>query len=415
MTAEPIMLKEWKEVPIGANTPITEPSAQRIHALAERTSRRLRGRPSIITRTARPSLRAGQVVGVLTTPDVTIEILPKIDADSDTELRHSLVRMLAIARNLPIADHELTPLSIQHDNLLEILIRVFSKRLRTAVRRGLSHRYVGTEDDLPRLKGKLDVQRQFSRNVVRPDRLACRFDEFSPDTPLNRVLKAAIVRLIKLSDSHDNKRILIELLARFDDVSEIAILPQQRISLDRTNRSFHQLYHHAKLLLSGEWQSTTSGNIEGFSLLFPMNELFEEYIGRSLKIALPSMTVELQHSSYHAIRWPEKRFLLKPDIVINGNIIIDTKWKKLKLKSEKRHFGIEQADIYQLLAYARAYEAKRIVLLYPWHRDLDQSQAGIYQQWRSAGDDTPFDIATVDVSRSNREVRETLRSIVNSS
>lgn len=408
-------IKEWEELSIGKSGQLVDRDAQRLHKLAERIKGRLKGRPAVLTRTATPGLKAGQVVGVLTTPSATVEILPKIDAEDDRSLRQSLVRMLAVARKLPIADHDLAPLEIQHENLLEVLIRIFSNRLHSAIRRGLPHRYIDHEDDLPRLKGKLNVKRQFSRNAVRPDRLACAFDEFSPDTPLNRVLKAAVVLLVAVSKSASNQRKLIESLARFDAVSDSPDPLRERVMLDRTNRTFHQLYEMTRLLLAGDWQSTTTGRVEGFSLLFPMNELFEEYIGRSLKFALPSMNVVLQQQSHHAINSPGKRFNLMPDIVVDGNVIIDTKWKRLRPESEKRHFGVEQDDIYQLLAYARAYSAKRVILLYPWHRDLDQQWAGIYQQWRTAGDSTPFDIATVDVSQPKKVVQKTLQSIVTNS
>ena len=406
---------EWQELTIGKSGSLAVGEAQRVHTLAERISTRLKGRPPVLTRTAKPSLKAGQVVGILTTPDVSVEILPKIDTDDDHTLRKSLIRMLAVSRNLPIADSELARLDIQHENLLEVLIRVFADYLYSAIRRGLPHRYIGQEDDLPRLKGKLNVKRQFSHNAVRPDRLACAFDEFSPDTPLNRVLKAAVVRLVAVSKSATNQRKLTESLARFDGVSDTSEPLRERVMLDRTNRTFHQLYEMARLLLAGDWQSTTTGRVEGFSLLFPMNELFEEYIGRSLKTALPSMSVELQQQSHHAINSPSKRFNLRPDIVVDGNVIIDTKWKRLLPEGEKKHFGVEQADIYQLLAYARAYDAKRVILLYPWHKDMNQEQAGVFQRWRAAGDCIPFDIATVDVSQSKDEVRRTLQRIVNHS
>lgn len=406
-------IKEWEELSIGKSGQLVDRDAQRLHKLAERIKGRLKGRPAVLTRTATPGLKAGQVVGVLTTPSVTVEILPKIDAEDDRSLRQSLVRMLAVARKLPIADHDLAPLEIQHENLLEVLIRLYANRLHSAIRRGLPHRYIGQEDDLPRFKGKLNVKRQFSHNAVRPDRLACAFDEFSPDTPLNRVLKAAVVRLAAISKSASNQRMLIESLARFDAVSDSPDPLRERVMLDRTNRTFHQLYEMARLLLAGDWQSTTTGRVEGFSLLFPMNELFEEYIGRSLKIALPSMNVVLQQQSHHAINSPSKRFNLQPDIVVDGSIIIDTKWKRLLPESEKKNFGVEQDDIYQLLAYSRAYGVKRVILLYPWHKDMNQEQAGVFQRWRTAGDSIPFDIATVDVSRSKDEVKQTLQRIVN--
>ena len=402
---------EWKHLPIGSKGGLKDSDAQRVHTLAERISSRLRGRPPILTRTAKPSLRAHQVVGILTTPRLNVEILPKIGAENEFALRKSLVRMLAVAKNLPIADHEVTQLGIQHENLLEVLIRIFSNRLRTAVRRGLPHRYIHVEDNLPRLKGKLNIQRQFSQNAVRPDRLACIFDEFSADTPLNRILKATVVRLINVSNSEANIRVLTELYSRFDEVGESPDPLRERVMLDRTNRTFHQLYALAKLLLSGDWQSTTTGRVEGFSLLFPMNELFEEYIGRSLKTALPSRSVELQQKSRCAIERPSHRFWLQPDIVVDSNIIVDTKWKQLR--PDDRNFGVEQADIYQMLAYARAYNAKRVILLYSWHRGLE-AEPGIYRQWQATGTSMPFDIATVDVTWRNDAIRGTLRKIVGS-
>ena len=106
------------------------------------------------------------------------------------------------------------------------------------------------------------------------------------------------------------------------------------------------------LILARDWQSTTTGLSEGFSLLFPMNDLFEEYIGRCLKVALSPRDVQLQHKAHFAIKAPERRFQLRPDIVIDGNIIVDTKWKQLD--TGKQNFGVQQADIYQLLAYANA-------------------------------------------------------------
>ncbi|MDE0509502.1 MAG: McrC family protein [Gammaproteobacteria bacterium] len=408
-----IRLKEWGELFIGKKREISELNARRIHALAERISQRLPGKPPVLTRTAKPTLRAGQVVGVLSTPSVNVEILPKVHTENDPNLRYSLVRMLAVARKLPIADHELAALSTQTENLLEILIRIFADRLSAAVRRGIPHRYISIEEELPRLKGKLDIKRQFSRNAVRPERFACKFDEFSADTPLNRLLKTAVARLLKISGSPANRRVLTELLARFDEVSDSLDPLREKVTLDRTNRMFHQLHAMAKLLLNGDWQSTSSGRVEGFSLLFPMNDLFEEYVGRSLKFALSTRNVELQNRQYHAIiDSPDNRFQLKPDIVVDGNIIVDTKWKELG--QEQKNFGVKPSDIYQLLAYARAYSAKSVILLYPWHENLKQQHAGIYKQWQAAGDSAPipFDIATVDVSKSNADVRKTLREIL---
>ena len=103
----------------------------------------------------------------------------------------------------------------------------------------------------------------------------------------------------------------------------------------------------------------------------------------------------------------ERLFALRPDIVVDGDIVIDTKWKQLK--AGETTLGVSQADVYQMLAYARAYRARRLVLLYPWHRDLPK--AGRLRRWKVAKSETTLEIAAVDVGRPEG-VGETLRQIV---
>ena len=338
-----------------------------------------------------------------------MEILPKIGGERDGAVRRALTRMLAVAWGLPVAESAPALLATQREDLLEVVVRLFAERLLTAVRRGLPHRYRRWEDDLPLLRGKLDVRRQFVRHAIRTDRLACTFDELSVDTPLNRVLKATVARLASVSRSAANQRRLAELVARFEFVGDSSNPMREHVRLDRTNSAFHRLHILARLLLAGDWQSTTTGGDEGFALLFPMNDLFEEFIGRSLRVALAPRSVCLQHTGRYALQDQQKQlFALRPDIVVDKNTIVDTKWKILK--PDEPNLGVNQSDIYQMLAYARAYNARRLVLLYPWHENL--MAPGIYRRWHVAGTSTTFDIATVDVGRPD-SVRDELVEIMN--
>ena len=143
-------------------------------------------------------------MGVLVIPGrKTLEILPKIDG-GDEDVRVALVRMLAVAWELRLFAGEFASFRTQHHDLLELLIRLFAERLLVVVRRGLPRRYVALKEDLKLLRGSLDVIRQFTHLAVRPDLLACQFSELSEDTPLNRVLKAAVARLASLAQSPVN-------------------------------------------------------------------------------------------------------------------------------------------------------------------------------------------------------------------
>ena len=403
-----LQIREWGSLPIGPQC-VTEDVAKRLVSVAARAKISLRVPQPVLAFAGQPpthTLKAGQVVGVLAVPDATLEILPKVDG-AIGEVRTALVHMLATAWDLSVAEGELTSLSTQRDNLLELLIGVFARRLLKAVQRGLPRRYVGHEEDLPRLRGRLDVKRQFTHLLTRPDRLACRFEELSEDVPLNRVLKAAVTLLRRMVRTPGNTRLLAELAARLAFVGQSPAPLQESVRLDRTNTAFHDLHRLACVFLAGDWQTTNLGDAPGFALLFPMNDLFERFVARKLQVAVPDVVVQQQE--HHALMDDDKGlFALVPDIVVAGDTIIDTKWKTLKV--QHRTLDVSQPDVYQMLAYANAYKAKRLILLYPWYDDF--GDPGIMRRWTVSGSSVPFEIATVDVGKPN-DVAAQLRSIVN--
>ena len=403
---ETATVREWGHLTIGEGG-VSEPTARRLSLLSERASRRLRVPQPVLARTVRPSLQAGQVVGILAVPELSVEILPKSDRP-DRAVRKALVHMLSVAYGLPVADGELARLGSQDETLLEFLVGVFADRLLAAVRRGLPHRYRLRQEDLPLLRGKLDIRRQIARHVVRPDLLACSFDELSVDTPLNRVLKAAVMRLRSVTRHAANARRLAELSARFEFVGESPDPLREPVELDRTNIAIHRLYAWSRLFLSGDWQSTTTGANAGVALLFPMNDLFETFVGRVMRSVLAPGSTRLQHSGRYALTARDQSvFALRPDIVVDSDTVIDTKWKTLD--PDDRVVGVEQSDVYQMLAYAHAYEARRVVMLYPWHPGLPAP--GIYRRWNIAGTTIAFDIATVDIGQPD-SVPTALREII---
>ena len=402
---ETTTVREWGHLAIGEGG-VSELIARRLSLFSERATRQLRVPQPVLVRTTRPSLQAGQVVGVLAVPGASVEILPKIDRPDGT-VRKALVHMLSVAYGLRVADSEFALLATQERTLLEFLVGVFADRLLMAVRRGLRHRYRHQQDDLSLLRGKLDIRRQITRHFLRRDILACRFDELSVDTPLNRVMKAAVVLLRSITRHAGNARRLAELSARFEFVGESADPLREPVALDRTNIAFHSLHAWSRLFLSGKWQGTTSGGNAGVGLLFPMNDLFETFVGRVMQSALAPRSTLLQHTGCHALTARDQSlFALQPDIVVDNKIVIDTKWKELNSDDQ---VGVQSSDVYQMLAYAHAYEAKRVVMLYPWHPGLPAP--GIYRRWNISGTSIAFDIATVDVGQPDT-VPTVLREII---
>lgn len=405
-------VREWDYIPIEEPGPgsFSRAAADRVvECAAAVRSAGLDGERILVNHPKK--LRAQQVVGVIAADDVTLEILPKIDGnESDAAARRSLVHMLAVVLDLDIVEGALTDLGWQRDDLLEILIRLFCDRLFEALHRGLPRRYVPHEDDLAALRGRLDVKRQFTVLAASPQRLACRYDELSADIALNQIMKAAVTKLAKVARAPENQRRLAELSFAFADITALPVkaLPWHQVVIDRTNRSWAQLLSLAKLLLGDRFQTTSSGDVRGFSLLFEMNKLFEEFVGRSLARALSGTGFEVRLQGPRGyvladLETGQNRFATKPDITIAERgapvLVIDTKWKRLKGAIDDPKYGVGQADVYQMMAYAHVYRCERLLLLYPHHAGLGSEPAGLTCVHRINGtDDSRIGVATLSLS-----------------
>ncbi len=354
---------EWSSLPIGADG-INEAQAESLHLAAISAARRL-GVPQngVLARGFR-RLETKQVCGIIATPGITLEILPKLHGE-DGALRATLVRMLAVAFDVPLSEGQIAGMGAQDDDLLEAFINLYVTRLAQQTQAGLTRAYISEEDVLPKLRGSLDVRQQVARRAVDPSRLHCRFSEFSENTPLNRVLKTSLSHIASFVSSASLRRRIVSLTERFAEIPGSRDPLTERIVWTRMNERFRHAYTLARMFLEAEWQNTTSGHVGGVALLFPMNLLFERYVARWLQRVLPAGSVLLQRRRHALLQ--HGAYPLIPDIVIethDGPLIIDTKWKDIGDQSETDP-DVSQADLYQLASYGTVYGARRVILLYP--------------------------------------------------
>ncbi len=408
-------VREWDTLPHGdGEGSIPAHLASRLVALTKTSLFAGRGGGGVLE-DRRHELRARSVVGVIAAQGCSLEILPKIDVmqaegaeQQNAAIRKRLVHMLAVALDLKIEMGRITDLDWQRETLLEILIRIFCEKLTEAIRRGMPRRYLGHEDDLSALRGTLDLPRQFSRHASNPGRLACRFDDLSQDIALNQIMKAAVAHVFRMSRSPATQQRLRELAFVYADISDVPVpaLKWREVIIDRTNRAWQDLFGMAQLFLRSRYQTTSSGSGQGIALLFEMNALFEEYVGRLVTRALAGteLRVTLQGGRLFCLTSVENDralFQTKPDILIwqAGQVahVIDTKWKRISARIDDPKLGVSQGDVYQMMAYAHLYKSPKLTLLYPHHDGLGANE-GVQAQFRITGQETVVETASVDVA-----------------
>lgn len=316
-------------------------------------------------------ITAKNYIGVLTFNDGTaIEILPKIVStvpEHSQRAKKLVVDMLRSLTNVSYKSLQVTNVDIEKMPLLDIFIRMFLDEVFRLVKHGLRSSYETIAENRSFFKGKILFSEQLKHNFSHKERTFTEFDEFTPNCPENRLVKSTLMLLYKQTHSSRNKTDIKTLLAAFDNVPSST---DYTGDFSKAGKSYGTLLLWCQIFLTGKSFTSFSGSGVAFPLLFPMETLFERYAAVQLKKVLPAeeFLISIQDKTHYLFLSPSKKFLLRPDIVItrkcdNAIFICDTKWKLLS--SHTANLGISQADMYQMFAYQKKYNAKNITMLYP--------------------------------------------------
>ena len=314
-----------------------------------------------------------------------IQVLPKIDFGNDPdsgnkETKRVFLRMLRSMKDFPSKVFNDANLKMDRMTLYEIFINMYLQEVRTLVKHGIKSAYVAREDNLKFYKGKLMVNEQIKQNAAHGERFYVCYDEYLVDREENRLVKATLLKLQGITISAENQKEIRQLLTAFEMVSPSVNYQKDfsRVVIDRNTKDYDMLMRWSRVFLLNKSFTTFSGGHNARALLFPMEKVFESYVAQQLKKVLLDLEWEIstQGRGYYLFDSP-RQFALRPDIVItreNGiKIILDTKWKSL-VDKPRLNYGISQADMYQMYAYAKKYETPKIWLLYPVNDEMRAHQ-----------------------------------------
>ncbi len=347
-----------------------------------------------------------------------IQVLPKIDfskeEDTSNEVTKKLfLKMLRSMKDFPSKVFNDASLKVDRMNLYEIFINMYIQEVRQLVKHGLRSDYVEMEDNLKFYKGKLIVGKHIRANLAHKERFYVGFEEFHQNRPENRLIKATLEKLQKITTSAENSKEIRQLLVSFEMVKTSTAYEKDfsKVVIDRNTKDYENLMKWSKVFLINESFSTFSGSTNSRALLFPMESVYESYVAREMKKVFgPSgWEVSSQDKGHYLFVEPKRQFALRPDIVIrkgDKTIILDTKWKSL-INNETKNYGISQADMYQMYAYSKKYETSEIWLLYPLNREMrGHAPISFY-----SGDNTFVRLHFVDIENIEESLYDLLNKI----
>lgn len=313
-------------------------------------------------------LIAQQWVGNISFKGLNIEILPKIYGDVSREnLRNILIKMILLSHQSPVSRRVPGSAFFSKNSLVEILIDTFLDSLEKYTRAGIKHEYMKIDDNLSKIKGKIQFNKQFSRNLLTPSRFWCKYSKYSADNEINRFFKLCLTEMDKVTNDKLNKKrikYLFHFYREFKTINKFEII-NKKFVFNSVNQNAEESYIYGNLFLKSIFSTLSAGNVDINMLLFDMNKVYELFVYRIAHLKYGNSVFYQSSGNYllSSIEDKKKYISLRPDIIIkkeNGNkIIIDTKWK-IPVSF------IREIDAYQMNAYSTTIkDVEEVVLLYP--------------------------------------------------
>ena len=330
-------------------------------------------------------------VGVLKVGNISIEILPKflaknksgnkILSDENKEFQEikekvtkNLLYMLKKSKTLTFKEIDYATLDYTKE-FFEIYIKLFAKRLLKLLKVKHNKEYIKHQEELKFLKEKIEICK-YGRNPAKFHKIPCIYHERSMNTLINKTLKFTTFLMSRLTNDRENYKLLKRVNSHLDPVDLEFVKPEliKGIKFNRLNIEFKPFINFCKKFLQGCSFTLQASKLEFFSLLIPMERLFENFIGRIIKknyeSIVPSdlMNIPILQNKIGCLvsREDKEFFKLKPDITMERHekAILDTKYKILDIDQKYAH-KVSPQDIYQMYAYCNEFGANRCLLIYP--------------------------------------------------
>ena len=291
-------------------------------------------------------VRVSDAIGVIGVGDTQIVVEPKIPLDH-------LVFLLQQADQIPRIADQSTGLPIGA-SFHDLISRWFLASAEQLLRRGLLSDYSARFDDLRAARGRVQVLPTTRAVLTGRPVIHCEFDEFSIDSALNRILRAAASLTASSVGLESGLRLrATQLTSRIEPVT--ALRPSDlREGLDRRSAYYRDAITLARCIISGHAGTLGIGEVAAGTFLFRTPEAVEEGIRRILASELQGHC--RVHKTGLSISGARKR-RLNPDLVFNDNEAIgDVKYAVLGN-------GLKRSHIYQLTTFATGYRASSALLV----------------------------------------------------
>lgn len=319
------------------------------------------------------------------------------------------------------------------DQIADLIADILCRRVEERLNRGIPNGYVERSEVLSRVRGRIDLLRTERGQLLARAKMACRFEELSSDTPRNRFVLAALLKMMTLAESDQRRMRCRELV---QTMRRLGVSMSQQNAFDRSveaislcDRQDRPMLEAAKLAHELALPTESAGSrllTSPDHEIHWLRKLYEKAIAGLCEVHLSkngwkilpgrmlNWKISAQTSAISSI-FPS----MKTDIFMENQkkarrIIIDTKFNELLSRGWHRDETIRNSYVYQMYSYLRSQEdfvedslarTTAGVLLHPT----------VSKEFNEAVSIQDHDIwfATVNLAGSAQSIRDRILEIVN--
>lgn len=255
--------------------------------------------------------------------------------------------------------------------LVDLFAAVLVNGTNHLLRRGLAQGYETRSEDIPGVRGRVDIGQTVRRMLTVHGKSHCTMDELTVDILPNQILRATVVRLLSIPTLDRELKGSLRLLRReLAGISDTRLTKQsfRRIELQSNSRFYRFLLSICELVLDSTLLDEHSGDHRFRDFVRDpkkMAKLFENFVLNFYRIHKQDVTVGREHLRWDAASEtdPELSYLprMETDITLRTKsrlLVIDTKFYQAALQEHYDTQKIHSENLYQIFSYLKNLEVR---------------------------------------------------------
>ena len=248
------------------------------------------------------------------------------------------------------------------DEMYDLLAAILAKGIGIQLKQGLYREYINRQEELPVMRGKINMPGTIKNRLAHELLLTCDFDELSENNLLNQILKTTVMLLLKNAKvKAEYKDDLKKKMLFFSNVDmlEPTSIRWAAIRFQRNNQTYRMLVSICQLIIEGMLITTDSGGYRLASFVDEqrMCRLYEKFILEYYIRHYPMLSVNALQ-----IPWDvEDGFrtmlpVMQSDIHLqkdNTVLIIDAKYYSHTTQSQFDNHTLHSNNMYQIFTYVK--------------------------------------------------------------